>query len=447
MPLTPLKIPDNDLIRQTRVVVNSNADLLIVAGVPTDTGFSLETEGGDAVDVDLTGKFITRAEAAALASVGIATEDTSGQLKISSETQARQGTDDTTAMTPYKVALAFLARNLPFFNFDDAAPGKQVVVDSVDPDTGGVTLKVVNAIVATLNAVVQNGRAAFGAIFLDEGTTEQGGLPGLVLRVKATISTWTELLGIRAIDKDTASINFKGQPAQVFEDNQIQLLNNVAVTDWLTAKQAALKVMPIVDTAQYKVVADLDPRRGYVFKRQLNTNGSGSGTEYDLTTPIEVLNITFGSNESVQTSNWQLFALENIAPGQWRGRTVSQREIGQYALIGMDENELRNKLSGSDEVDGDARLIEGQVYCRPAPTPAQLTQAYNVNAAMFGTPQAHNLQTTGGNIMGILLNTSGQFEQNVTLTYPDSGHFLLTPVSAEMTDWTGKLRLDKTVTP
>ncbi|GAB3948324.1 hypothetical protein GCM10028805_22430 [Spirosoma harenae] len=101
----PQTIPENDIIREIKNVVDHNAGLLISDGVATDDGFSLETSSGETLEVDLSEKFVTRPEFEEFTGTNPATEGESGILPIATEAEAKLGQNDTKAMTPLKVLL------------------------------------------------------------------------------------------------------------------------------------------------------------------------------------------------------------------------------------------------------------------------------------------------------------------------------------------------------
>ncbi|GAB3783266.1 hypothetical protein GCM10028818_40890 [Spirosoma horti] len=146
MAQSPQKIPDQNIIRTVKEVVNANADLLIVSGSATDTGFTLTTEGGDEIPVDLTEKFYTREEALNSTDVPLASEEQSGRVQIVTNPEAIKAEDDSKAMTALKTLQLILSLGIPRFDLSDATNGQSLIIElnegelTIKPGSAKVTL-------------------------------------------------------------------------------------------------------------------------------------------------------------------------------------------------------------------------------------------------------------------------------------------------------------------
>ncbi|AKD55037.1 hypothetical protein [Spirosoma radiotolerans] len=162
MAQSPQKIPDQNIIRTVKEVVNANADLLIVSGAATDTGFALTTEGGDEIPVDLTENFVTREEFLNSTDVPLASEEQSGRIQIVTNPEAIKGEDDSKAMTALKTLQLILSLGIPRFNLEDAVNGQSLIIEVVDSE---LTIKPGSASV-TLASLLANSSTAEKDAFL-----------------------------------------------------------------------------------------------------------------------------------------------------------------------------------------------------------------------------------------------------------------------------------------
>ncbi|GAB2582542.1 hypothetical protein [Spirosoma areae] len=212
MAITPQKIPVQNIIRKVAEVVDFNADLLIVSGEATDAGFSLATESGETVEVDLSEKFVTRQEYVDGTDVPPASELDSGRIKIADQPTAEAGEDDTEAMTPLKTGQLLLKRGIPLFDLTDAENGQALIIEITNE---GLLIKPGNApggTAATLLALYTAAPSPDQITFIAALLTKIAATPALKTQFCAIVSSCTVVTPPDPVPVFTGGTHYQAAP-------------------------------------------------------------------------------------------------------------------------------------------------------------------------------------------------------------------------------------------